>query len=440
MEELLRSLEWMAWGQPREFLKKRTAHFMRMVASVKGNARGLVAFNIIWTLPNAFAGVYLSVYMKEQGLTEIEIGTLISAQLVVQAIGALLGGWLADRFGRLRTVTLVDAICWPLCWGFLALAHGYLAFATGLMLAGAVALLMPSWNSLYLQGVPGAARVRLISLVQLPWFAGSLIASLSGFLVAEIGVSATSRWVYGFFAVFCAIGVWWRGRYLKDPDPRPKPVRPSFAEVEAFFATHWAAIRSVLTRRPLLLGFLMLVLFQAAASIGGTYTFLYLTDPKGLALPKAQLAVLPLISGVVFLLTAFLVAPRITPRKLRKYLLIGLSLATVNLAILLLAPRGVLWPVLVASFCGSAGAALFLPTLFGFWASIVEDRERARLDSFRWVGVMLLTIPVPTFAGALFKEVHPSMTLLLILGCYAAMAALSFPAFRGTARLVSRRT
>ncbi len=433
MEELLRSLEWLAWGQPRAFLKKRAAHFMRMVASVQGNARALVAFNIIWTLPNAFAGVYLSVYMKEQGLTEIEIGSLISAQLVVQAVGALLGGWLADRFGRLRTVTLVDAICWPLAWSCFAFAHGYLAFAAGLMLAGAVALLMPSWNSLYLEGVPGAARVRLITLVQLPWFAGSLIASLSGFLVREIGVSETSRWVYGSFAFFCALGVWWRGLYLKEAAPA-KPLRPSFAEVEHFFAGHWAAVRSVLTRRPLLLGFLMLVCFQAAVAVAGTYNFLYMTDPEGLALPKAQLAVLPLISGAVFLLTAFLIAPRITPKKLLKYLLIGLVLASVNLGILLVAPQGVLWPVLVATFCGSAGAALFLPTLFGFWASQVEDRERARLDSFRWVGVMLLTIPVPTFAGALFKEVHPRMTLLLVLGCYAAMAALAVPAFRARGR------
>lgn len=439
MEELLRSLEWIAWGQPRAFLKQRTAHFLRMVASVKGNARALVAFNILWTLPNAFAGVYLSVYMKEQGLTEIEIGSLISAQLVVQATAALLGGWMADRFGRLRTVTLVDSICWPLAWGCFAFAHGYLSFAAGLMLAGAVALLMPSWNSLYLEGVPGAARVKLISLVQLPWFAGSLIASLSGFLVREIGVSETSRWVYGAFAFICAFGVWWRGRYLREAAPT-KPLRPSFSEVEHFFAGHWAAVRSVLTRRPLLLGFGMLLCFQAAAAVAGTYNFLYLTDPRGLALPKAQLAVLPLISGAVFLLTAFLIAPRITPKKLLKYLLIGLVLASVNIATLLVAPQGVLWPVLFASFCGSAGAALFLPTLFGFWASQVEDRERARLDSFRWVGVMLLTIPVPTFAGALFKEVHPRMTLLLVLGCYAAMAALAVPAFRAGRRRVSRST
>ena len=79
-----------------------------MFRSIRGNPRVLIVTNLFWALPISFSVVYLQIYMKEMGLSEIAIGSVSSAQLVAQVIGALLGGWLADRLGQKKTLMIFD--------------------------------------------------------------------------------------------------------------------------------------------------------------------------------------------------------------------------------------------------------------------------------------------------------------------------------------------
>src|SRR6185503_2659036 len=139
---------------PQLLLRHPTTHFRRMAGAPEGNARALVFFNIFWTIPNAFMVVYLQLFMSERGLTKIEIGTITSAQVAVQMIGALCGGYLADRLGRLRTVQWVDILAWPAAYVCFSLADGYFAFLAGAVLVGAVFTLMPAWSAIYLKGSP----------------------------------------------------------------------------------------------------------------------------------------------------------------------------------------------------------------------------------------------------------------------------------------------
>jgi hypothetical protein len=197
------------------------------------------------------------------------------------------------------------------------------------------------------------------------------------------------------------------------------------------------ALQAVVRRRGLALAFLMQILYQGAMIIGGTYTNLYLVDPRGVGLPKATLALLPLISGTMVLTTTFLAVRYLSAGSLFRFLLTGLSLMSVNACLLLLAPLVGLPLVLAGAFIGSTGFAVFNPAINANWANQMNDAERARLDGFRWVVTTLVMIPVPVFAGALYKEVHPRMPLFLILACYALIAmcaAWTLRAGRRTAR------
>ena len=110
MEDIVWLVEWVAWKMPRRLLTRQALQMKRMFLALKGNARVLVIANLFWTIPASFTGVYLQLYMAEQGLSKIEIGSIASAQVATQMIGALCGGWLAYRFGRLRTIVAVDSV------------------------------------------------------------------------------------------------------------------------------------------------------------------------------------------------------------------------------------------------------------------------------------------------------------------------------------------
>ncbi len=433
MDRFVNAAEWVAWGLPRKLLREHAWHLRNAWASMSPNARALAGYNVFWTLPGSFAGIYLQVFMKEQGLTEIEIGSIVSAQLVVQVICAILSGFAAERLGRLQTVTWVDRLAWPTAYFLYAAAHGYLMFAGGAMIVGGVALLIPAWNSLFIEGSPRGRRMHIFAIVQIPWFIGSIVASASGFLVREIGVTESCRWIFGAGVLITAFGVWQRGKYLQDPDPKPTPLRLSFREAERFLSVHWIALRAVVRRRGLTIAFLMLILYQAALIVGGTYTNLYLVDRRGVGLPEPTLAILPLIGGSMVLITTFLAVRYLTAGSLFRFLLTGLALMGLNVLLLLLAPLAGLPLVLAAAFAGSVGFAIFNPSASAFYADQMDDQERARIDGFRWVVTTLVLIPVPVFAGALYKEVHPRMPLFLIGACYALIGACAVWAMRESA-------
>ena len=438
MRDLVWTFERLAWRMPRDLFARQAVQFRGVWRALTPNGRALVGFNICWTLPLAFAGIYLQIFMREQGLTEIEIGSVVSAQLAVQVTAALLAGWSAERMGRLRTVTWADLLCWPMAFACYALSDGYLLFAAGAMFAGGIALLIPSWNSLYIEGTSPRIRVHMFGLLQIPWFVGSILASLSGPLVARYGVTETCRAVFSAGVASALLGWWVRGRFLTDTDTHLKPVRPSWNEARRFLGGYWLALRAVVRRRGLLLALLMQVAFQAGLVVAGTYT--YLTDPSGVAIPKAELSILPLLGGTTVLLATFLVVPGITLTGLPRAFFAGLGLMSVNVLLLIFAPRGSLPVVMAAALLGSAGFAVFNPSVNGFWTNQMTDAERGRLDGFRWVVTMLVNIPVPLFAGALYKGVHPRMPLVLLLGYYAIIAALGIAAFRLTVPRLRART
>lgn len=423
MDEFLWTVQWLAWDLPRALLTRQTRQFRRMWGAVRGNARALATFNIFWTLPMNFMNIYLAVYMKERGLTEIEIGSIVSAQLATQAVGALLGGWLAERFGRLRTITWVDTLCWPAAYLCYAFADGYLAFLAGAILVGGIFFLVPSWNALYVEGSPPNRRMHLFGILQLPWFIGSLVVSSSTFLVGRIGVTAACRWVFAGASLLTTFGVWYRGRHLTHADPPPKPLRLTLAEVQRIGYGHWLAFKAIATRRQLAIVFFMMILLQAAMVTAGTYNNLYLADERGVQLAKPTLALLPLFGGATVLLTTFLVVPFIHAGRVFRFLFAGLGAMWLGSTLFLLAPAGSLPTIVAGVLCGASGFAVLNPSLFGYWANLVSDRERPRIHAFLWVVSMLVTMPVPTLAGALYK-LNPRGPLLMVLCCYAGIAAL----------------
>jgi len=429
MDELFLLFEWVAWRLPRELLTRQAIQLKRMWGALKGNAKPLMLCNIFWTIPSCFMGIYLQVFMVEQGMSKIEIGTVASAQLVAQMFGALLGGFLAERYGRLRTVTLIDSCCWPLAYLIFSSAHGYLSFLAGAVLVGTVFTLGPAWTALYVEGSHPSSRMHLFGLLQIPWFLGMVLSSLSGFLVSMWGVTGTCRVVFGCACAMTAFSVWLRSKYLRDPSPPRRPFQPSLSDVETLARGHWSAFRLIISSRPMYLIFIVQVLTAIFLSVSVTYNNLYLVDHRGMDLKPVMLALIPLVGGTTVLLTTFLLVPFITLGVLFRWLVIGAVLQALNITAYLVGPAGSLGFVIAGALAGAVGFGVYNPVLNGYWSNLMSDRDRPRILAFTTVASMLVTMPAPTIAGALFT-IHPSGPLFMQLGVFLLICSCFLLAVR----------
>lgn len=75
-----------------------------IIAQLKGlrgsNALPVVLFEPTWSIPYGLYSFYLSLYMKSQGVTDVQIGFLISLNFIVGTVTALFAGVVADKLGR----------------------------------------------------------------------------------------------------------------------------------------------------------------------------------------------------------------------------------------------------------------------------------------------------------------------------------------------------
>jgi MFS family permease len=427
--------QWLVWELPQELVLHQAFRLKRMFRALKGNARIMMPTSFCWALPMNFIAVYLPLYMVECGLSKIAIGTLVSAQMTAQIVGALLGGWLAERWGFRRVLLTFDWLCYILMFAAFATGMGYFPFLAGNIAFGLLSIVMPAWTGLFVAGIPPRDRAYLYAFQQVPWLATGMLLPLGGLLVERLGIVSATRVVFLGGSLTITLGVYLRWRLLKNPfRPVKGGIQPSLAEVGHIVRGHWLALGSLARRRTMLVLFVVQILAMAVITITGTYMNLFLVDARGLRLDPALLSILPMIGAGMMLVVTLLVVPFVTPGGLYGFLILGCGLMLLNVYMLLMSPPRELGVVIGAAMVGACGWGLFNPTYNAAWVNSMGDRERPRILALTGALIMAITMPVPTIAGALY-EVHPRGPLYLVAGLLVVMlATLAWAAVKARGR------
>lgn len=262
----------------------------RWSAATAAQRRVVVAASLGWMLDAFDVMLYsiaLATLMRAFGMSRTTAGLLNALTLAASALGGLLFGVLADRFGRRRmlsTSILVYSVFTFACGlstSILALA--VFRFLLGLGMGG-------EWNTgatLVAETWPAALRGRALGIVQSSWAVGyALSAAVAGVILAH----ANWRWVF-FAGIAPAAIVFWIQRSVPEP-----PVWENSRANSLPGEKRQALQRSL---RPLII----LTLANALGMFGwwGLFTWI----PAYLVLPTAQggrgLAILSLTGFLVIL-------------------------------------------------------------------------------------------------------------------------------------------
>jgi MFS family permease len=185
--------------------------------------RTLVAAGLGWMLDAFDVMLYslvLATLIREFGMTKSTAGLLNTLTLVASAIGSLIFGVLADRFGRRRMLSLSI-----LTYSVFTFACGFsttiamlavFRFFLGLGMGG-------EWNTgatLVAETWPSAWRGRALGIVQSSWAVGYALAAV----VAGVVLShANWRWVF-FVGVVPALVTVWIQHDVPEPEVWRKQV------------------------------------------------------------------------------------------------------------------------------------------------------------------------------------------------------------------------
>ncbi|MGR6544729.1 MFS transporter [Paenibacillus tundrae] len=125
---------------------------------------------------------------KEWSLTPGQVGVLTSVNSIGMALGALLAGALADRFGR-KAILMWTLLIFTIASGLSALATGFavlcaLRLVAGIGLGGE----LPVASTLVSESMPTAERGRAVVLLESFWAGGWIVSALiANFVIPEYG-------------------------------------------------------------------------------------------------------------------------------------------------------------------------------------------------------------------------------------------------------------
>ena len=116
----------------------RRNRLLGTLLDLRGNARYCLLTEPMWGIPNTLYVPLVAKYMEALGLSALQIGVVLTANLLSQMVAAFMSGAVTDRLGRRRTTMLVDFIAWSLpCLLWMA-AQGFAWFLAAALLNGLV--------------------------------------------------------------------------------------------------------------------------------------------------------------------------------------------------------------------------------------------------------------------------------------------------------------
>ena len=273
-------------SQPEPPIEKR----LWKVATLSGMASYLDAALIV------SIGVNLAIYRDAYDMGVWMAGAISAIVTICIAVGSLVGGRLADVFGRRRLYNL-DILCYAVGAIIITLAPDDITLLVGVLLAGlAAGADLPTSLAVVSDASPDHARGRLIAFTQVMWMLGIIVVVFAGFALSDTGMIG-ARLITAHLAV--AALVTWHLRSRLELATGPDPAQDE-VPVDKPAAEQGVALRNVWTRAalvPMLATFAFYVTWGLGANTMGQFTTYLLVTVSGASQSVAtgiNLACLPI--------------------------------------------------------------------------------------------------------------------------------------------------
>jgi len=151
--------------------------------SLTGNPRGCVYTELLWGIPFNLYAPYVSIYMIALGLSDADIGLIVSISWGFQVIFALLSGIITDKMGRRQTTLIYDILAWAVPALVAALAQDFWYLLIAGIINSTWRITMNSWTCLLVEDAEPEQLVDIYTWISISNQIVGFIAPLAGIAI-----------------------------------------------------------------------------------------------------------------------------------------------------------------------------------------------------------------------------------------------------------------
>jgi ACS family glucarate transporter-like MFS transporter len=326
---------------------------------------------------------------REYNLTNVQLGWVFSAFLVGYALFQTPGGWLADRMGSRRVLT-IGVLWWGIFTGLAAAVPSRVAYALAIFIAmrfllgAGEAVIYPASNQFISRWIPSHERG-----VANGWiFAGvGAGAGLAPPLITYVMVHLGWRWSFWICALIGMVaGAVWYAIARNAPEEHPRVTAGELATIRSGLAARgnssptaaetadtllpWGTILASKDVWAITLGYFC---YGYAAWIFFSWFYIYLAKVRGLDLKSSAFyAMLPFLAMAACCPLGGLISDRLTKWRGKRLGRCGLAVFAMALAAAFLAFGSSVDSARVASVVLAGGAGALYLSQSAFWSTTAD--------------------------------------------------------------------
>ena len=395
----------------------------------KGNPRTLVLIEPLWGIPYNLIAPFATLYMYTQGVTDVQIGLILSITMVVQVCFSFFAGILADKLGRKTTTMMGDFFGWGLACLVWAASQNFWLFLLAALLNCFEQINQTAWYCLLIEDADQRDLVGLYTWINIGGLVAIFFAPISGMLVSANSVVPVVRVLYLLFALTMMTKCFITYKFCHET--RQGQVRKAETKGVSPFrmlGEYRQLIPMLLKNRAVVKAVAVSVLLYIANVVNTNFFSLYVTQRLGLS--DNYLALFPILNAGVMLVFMVGIQHKLNALKFRAPLWAGLGLYAVGALVLLLSPVGGLGFVLLNVFLTAVAASLVNPRKDALLQLNLDPQERARLNALIMASTVALSSPFGYLAGwlsSMDRRLPFGFMILLFLAAMAVVGRIKEP-------------
>ena len=395
----------------------------------KGNPRTLVLIEPLWGIPYNLIAPFATLYMYTQGVTDVQIGLILSITMVVQVCFSFFAGILADKLGRKTTTMMGDFFGWGLACLVWAASQNFWLFLLAALLNCFEQINQTAWYCLLIEDADQRDLVGLYTWINIGGLVAIFFAPISGMLVSANSVVPVVRVLYLLFALTMMTKCFITYKFCHET--RQGQVRKAETKGVSPFrmlGEYRQLIPMLLKNRAVVKAVAVSVLLYIANVVNTNFFSLYVTQRLGLS--DNYLALFPILNAGVMLVFMVGIQHKLNALKFRAPLWAGLALYAAGALVLLLSPVGGLGFVLLNVFLTAVAASLVNPRKDALLQLNLDPQERARLNALIMASTVALSSPFGYLAGwlsSMDRRLPFGFMILLFLAAMAVVGRIKEP-------------
>ena len=410
-------------NNPISLLKKHP--LIHLLLHSNRNPKALILMEPLWGIPFHLLAPFTVLFMSLQGITDIQIGILLSVAMTGQVIFSFSSGIITDKLGRKPATIMGDFFGWFIACFIWAFSNNFWLFLIAVIFNTSERIALTSWQCFLIEDADPKDMLGIYTWVTIGGLVAVFFAPISGLLIFNFSLIPVVRGLYIFFSlsmlvkcvityIYCSetkLGI------IKKEESKSVPVSTMILEYKQLIPT---LLKSAATVKIMILN----VILHITILIAHTFFGLYVTSKLGV--PQEFLAFFPILNAVVMLLFMFVIQHKIEFVRHKIPMWVGLTIFTFCSLLLILIPEGNLLLIVVYVLLIAVANALVMPRRDAMLQLAIDPEERARIVALFTALTVAFAAPFGFLAGYL-SDIDRRLPFLLTTGLFViAMIVVGF--------------